>query len=129
MTSPKLRGVILKEHRIEPSAETVDIKILKRTLLTPVKDRPQIGKNRGGSRADAHVPYGFCFQGDGIVEKSPPKPNPRYPLSDKHDPVRLFRIRAALAHVGTAAQQPVVDSRRALRGQQRFPPGVDFRTF
>ena len=128
-SAPEIFRIFLKKHGVELPAETVYIEILQRVFLSFMYDAYQIAEAGLEGRDQAHVFKGFPFQGDRIVKKFPVKINPGYPVSGEHDPVRLFRIRAAGGKRRRALKDNVVISGRALQREHIVPPFVHLRIF
>ena len=127
MPSPKVFGIAFKEHRIQFFSETVDVKILEGLLLPLVENCFQVTEADGDRCSETHVPDGVPFQGDRIVKEAGIEENARKAIPSEHDPIGLFRIRAAGLRRTCPAEKNVIIRQGTLGGEHLFPPVIDLR--
>ena len=129
MASPEIFRVIFKEHGIELTPKPVNIEVFQAVFLFLVDQGNQIAEAHlhGGEKTE--IFQGFQLQGNGVIIKFRIKINTGYPVPCKHNPVFLFRVRAALGKRHGSAQDNVIVGRCALHGKHFIPPLIYFRNF
>ena len=127
MASPEVLRIMLKEHRIQLLAKTVDVEILERILLPLMNAGGKIAESRLHGIQKSHVPERLSLQRNRIVEELLVEKNTGYAPSAQHDAVRLLRIRTARHHARRASKHQIVLCRGALCRQHLLPPLIHLR--
>ena len=127
--SPHFLGVMLEEHVVQRSPETVDVEVLERGL-GPFE---HVGVHPAGSgiRApeQAQVEEGLHVECDRIGEELPVVEDMREPVAQQHDAVFPFGVRPVRRECLGVRAGEVVCRRLPLDGQQVCSPFHDGGVF